>query len=211
MELSNFILEEGNEGYFDPNRMYMKHSEMHYKVLVKIVDLESGMREVNAYRDLPYSPLLDFEVVEDGVKLMFYRQPGERLSVLLQDKNEVGRLSEHLGDILFSLTNFLTTMHENGVYHGDIRPENILIDENYTAILVNFGKSSLFDNVDFINDYSEYIAPEIVLGGTVDPRLADVFSLGRSLEKIQLASDSPQYEYVDRIAQMTSVIPENRV
>lgn len=45
----------------------------------------------------------------------------------------------HIKLIIFSLLNSLKCLHENGIVHGDLKPTNIIINEDYS---VKFGEFS---------------------------------------------------------------------
>ena len=73
-----------------------------------------------------------------------------------------------------------------GIIHGDVKPENILFDENGSAKLVDFGLASSVqgsgdDNAIWGTPY--YIAPEKVLRHKPDGR-SDIYSLGATLYHI---------------------------
>ena len=70
-----------------------------------------------------------------------------------------------------------------GLIHGDVKPENILFDENYRAKLVDFGIASALSadvNAKEIWGTPYYIAPEKARGKKADIR-SDLYSLGATL------------------------------
>jgi serine/threonine protein kinase len=48
--------------------------------------------------------------------------------------------------ILLTIADAVNYLHINGVVHGDIKPENILISEEFTLKLCDFGFARLIQN-----------------------------------------------------------------
>ena len=69
---------------------------------------------------------------------------------------------------------------DQGFVHGDIKPENILLDANGNAKLVDFGLAGMQKDTDEIWGTPYYIAPEKVRQEGVDFR-ADMYNLGGTL------------------------------
>ena len=70
---------------------------------------------------------------------------------------------------------------ELGLLHGDVKPENILLDEKGNAKLVDFGLASMADSGEGgVWGTPYYIAPEKVTGKKPDER-SDLYSLGATL------------------------------
>jgi hypothetical protein len=74
----------------------------------------------------------------------------------------------------------LQCANDQGCVHGDVKPENILLDANGNAKLVDFGLAGMQKNTDEIWGTPYYISPEKVKKEPIDFR-ADMYSLGGTL------------------------------
>ena len=91
----------------------------------------------------------------------------------LRDVAESGALTpEAAADVVSQVGAALAAAHRQGVAHGDLKPENVLIDADGHAYLADFGMSWSNGGAD------GFVAPE-QLAGAEASTLADVFSLGR--------------------------------
>jgi serine/threonine protein kinase len=74
----------------------------------------------------------------------------------------------------------LEYLHANGVVHGDIKPQNIIVDSSETVTLIDFGVSSdtlMYTTIKAIVGTRPYIAPEVLKN--MDIKLAnDIWSFG---------------------------------
>ena len=81
-------------------------------------------------------------------------------------------------------------MHEQGVVHCDLRPENILLCCDHTLRVMNFGFSSpptparhALGQAASLFRTSQYLAPELVEHGLIDAR-TDIYGLGAILYEL---------------------------
>lgn len=86
-----------------------------------------------------------------------------------------------LSQIIIQICNALEYAHDRKIVHRDIKPANIMVTENYTAKVMDYGiarvDSSSMTKTGIAMGTPNYISPEQLQGKSVDHR-ADLFSLG---------------------------------
>jgi CheY-like chemotaxis protein len=81
------------------------------------------------------------------------------------------------------LADSLAVAHEQGVIHRDIKPQNLLLDDEGVLKVMDFGVSRLANRVSELTDVGvvvgtpTYMSPEQLLGETVDVR-SDLYAVG---------------------------------
>jgi len=86
------------------------------------------------------------------------------------------------------LAYILDSLHCQQIVHGDIKPDNIMILEDDSVVLIDFG--SAFRHEDSMSFSPTYVAPERLLDyPRVDYR-SDLYSLGRVMEEVLDVYDS---------------------
>ncbi|WMT17901.1 Stk1 family PASTA domain-containing Ser/Thr kinase [Parageobacillus toebii] len=84
--------------------------------------------------------------------------------------------------IMEQLTSAIAHAHENGVIHRDIKPQNILIDENGDVKVTDFGiavarSSTTITQTNSVLGSVHYLSPEQARGGIATEK-SDIYSLG---------------------------------
>lgn len=109
-----------------------------------------------------------------------------RGSTLKERLHQQGPLSlPELVRLAQELSSALDYIHSHGVVHRDVKPENIMMQPEGSAKLMDFGVAQLlsFEDLTSLGGFHgspAYMAPEQVAGGLVDAR-TDVYSLGITL------------------------------
>jgi nucleotide-binding universal stress UspA family protein len=107
--------------------------------------------------------------------------PGRSIKTLLE---RTPLPATEIADIGAKVALALHDLHQQNVFHLDLKPSNIILRDNGGAALIDFGLSHHALLPDLIGEEIEgpvgtspYIAPEQVLGDRGDPR-SDIFALG---------------------------------
>jgi len=75
----------------------------------------------------------------------------------------------------------LTYLHENNIIHGDIKPQNILVHENGTVKIADFGISKRFGVGEVqlgTAGTPAFMCPELCAGKSCDGKKADIYATG---------------------------------
>jgi serine/threonine protein kinase/Tfp pilus assembly protein PilF len=125
--------------------------------------------------------------------------------------DETGRIA-----LLLKVCEAVQHAHQNNVVHGDIKPANILVTEDGTPKLLDFGIARILDasssdapTVAWRGMTPEYASPEQI-GGDPITAASDVYSLGAVLREL-LAGSAPLKGDLDKIVSMAlRAEPERR-
>ena len=130
---------------------------------------------------------------EDSFMVMEYVR-GKTLRDVIADR---GPLPAHqAARIVSQVAAALDAAHEAGVIHCDVKPANVILDEQGTAKLTDFGiaRAARGPREHELIGTARYIAPERVEGHAPTER-SDVFSLG--LVAYELLAGRPAYEEME--------------
>ncbi len=131
----------------------------------------------------------------DGIKFITMEYiEGRDLKSLMTEK---GKLSfEETARIIEQVCLALEAAHAEGVVHRDLKPQNIMLDKQGKAAVMDFGiarsmESDGMTQTGVLVGTPDYMSPEQVMGEHVDAR-SDLFTLGVIL--YELLTGSPPYK-----------------
>lgn len=166
-------------------------------------EYESGPDSVRRLADLVDEPdtnipmtgenTLPFDVPTPAEQRPIGIKPSEVELAALNRQERIGRLK----DAMLQLTEALAYIHGHGLIHRDLKPTNVMVDEDRTVRLMDFGLAKyLADDSAVTADGRlvgtfRYMAPEQVLGEQLDAR-TDLYGLGVLL--YELLSGRPPFE-----------------
>ncbi|HEU5065453.1 MAG TPA: protein kinase [Gaiellaceae bacterium] len=113
----------------------------------------------------------------------------------LKDLTRDGPLEVHEAiGLTLQVAHALSFAHERGLVHRDVKPQNVLLNEDGQAKVTDFGIARSLDmqgvtQTGTVLGTSDYIAPEQARGQRVDPK-TDIYSLGAVLYEL-LVGDVP--------------------
>lgn len=111
---------------------------------------------------------------------------GPTLEQLMDKHKAAGQIMdyEHAAWILARLVNALSYIHRHGVVHGDLKPQNVIIQENsHLVVMVDFGLASIKPTKSSGNKgYTDVFAPpeQRVAGNPLIPQ-TDFYALGKTI------------------------------
>lgn len=123
-------------------------------------------------------PLFDYWRDPQGAYLVMRYVRGGSMSHILKQRTFI---LDEVERFLDEITGALAVAHRGGVVHLDLKPDNILFDDDYNAYLTDFGiaKGASGDDGDdrHISGTIAYAAPEQIQGYAPTPQV-DIYSLG---------------------------------
>lgn len=117
----------------------------------------------------------------------------------LAEHVRVGTLNEkQIKNVLIDLCDGLNYMHQRGIIHCDLKPENIIITANDLRVkIIDIGlpETEYKTDRELLIKENEFIAPELIKGEEADQR-SDVYSLGKIIEFIIERDMMRQFSHV---------------
>lgn len=167
------------------NKQYLAVKVMRPSLLARARMRERFRRETDLVARLRHENILPILFTGESTGLVYYAMPrirGHTLSWLI--KRDGALPIPQSVAIIGTLAKALAYAHGQDIVHRDVKPANILIEENWHLSIVDFGiakaltaKGKGISITGEIVGSAEYMSPERVQGDAVDHR-ADIYSLG---------------------------------
>lgn len=159
-------------------------------VAVKVMsryDMESRgvlnkiQREISVMQRLSHENIVKcIEVITDGdliYVVLEWCSDGDLLSWIMDGRI---RNVDHAKSLFVQVLNGVRYLHENGVAHGDLKPENVMVNIDGTVKLTDFGYChvSRWAGNDEKSGTLFYASPELLVNGFFDTFKSDIWALG---------------------------------
>jgi serine/threonine-protein kinase len=158
-------------------------------------------REANLLMSLTDPHLVrvyDYGIEEDRHYLVMEYIGGRTLKAIIKEEGPLA--VDRAMDIAQQVAEGLSVIHQQGVVHRDIKPQNLMVQTDGTVKVMDFGIARMADlsaltQSGFLVGTPHYISPEQAMGQRVDHR-SDIYSLGVVLYemlmgKVLFDGDSP--------------------
>lgn len=167
---------------------------VHEEVIIKILDpkiaLDEGMikrfiHELRYARKVTHENVIriyDFITLGSAYAISMEYFPSHNLADELRSGQPLN--INHGVKVVWEICRGIAAAHQAGIVHRDMKPPNILIDENRVVKIVDFGvaavtsdMSTRLTRIGTVLGTPTYMAPEQVRSRTIDAR-TDIYSLG---------------------------------
>ena len=212
----------------DPNYSYaikyMKIGKPNTKeILVQSLERESILQKLNHSNILRIYQINSEGIYEknvDGeakIPVVYAIMQLARSGDLFDFVASSGGLSEPVARFYFcQIINALEYIHSLGIAHRDMKPENVLLDQNYNGLLTDFGLSKSLSEVGFTTQdpidkvgTERCMSPELYGGAVHSPIKDDLFALGYLL--FMLVARHPPFMSASLMNEYYKLLKENKV
>ena len=200
-------LGQGNYGIVV--KMKSKLDNLYYavkRIYKEDLNKKNFTRETEILKKLNHENIINFygyfEEIDSYFLVFEYAQNGSLNDYIQKYKSQFNSNQEippfkedFVIKIFKDILNGLKYLHNKNILHRDIKPDNILLDENMTAKITDFGISAIYlnknNNINFnerntlvmhntIIGHKDFIPPELINGDKYDFKI-DIFSLGLTI------------------------------
>ncbi len=197
-----------------------KFKETQDKLVQKTMKRELAMLQM-----LRHENVVEFQesFVSKGNFFLVFEYVEKNLLEVLEESPH-GLSPKLIRSLVYQMCKAVAYLHKNNMIHRDVKPENLLIDENLNLKLCDFGfarKVKLNKNNNNIDTMTDYVAtrwyrsPELLLSGGIYGPEVDYWAIGCIMG--ELADGNPMFPGEDEVDQLDCIIkilgnlPENLV
>ena len=191
-----------------------------YVAIKKFKEIEDKLvqktmkRELKMLQMLKHDNVVDFQeafIYKGNLFLVFEYVEKNLLEVL--EKSPEGLNRKLIRSFVFQMCKAVHYLHINNMIHRDVKPENLLIDENMQLKLCDFGfarKITLDEknnNIDAMTDYVAtrwYRSPELLLSNGIYGPEVDYWAIGCIMG--ELADGNPMFPGENEVDQLECII-----
>ena len=191
-----------------------------YVAIKKFKEIEDKLvqktmkRELKMLQMLKHDNVVDFQeafIYKGNLFLVFEYVEKNLLEVL--EKSPEGLNPKLIRSFAFQMCKAVHYLHINNMIHRDVKPENLLIDENMQLKLCDFGfarKITLDEknnNIDAMTDYVAtrwYRSPELLLSNGIYGPEVDYWAIGCIMG--ELADGNPMFPGENEVDQLECII-----
>ena len=186
-----------------------KFKETEDKLVQKTMKRELAMLQM-----LKHENIVEFQeaFVNKGDFFLVFEYVEKNLLEVLEESPD-GLSPELIRSFVFQMCKAVSYLHKNNMIHRDVKPENLLIDENLNLKLCDFGFARKIklnkqnNNVDTMTDYVAtrwYRSPELLLSGGIYGPEVDYWAIGCIMG--ELADGNPMFPGENEVDQLDCII-----
>ena len=156
------------------------------------VRFQTEARALASVRDRGVVEVYDFGCTSGGyLYLLLEYEGGGDLRGWIRNRQQAVTAEEALG-IGSSIAGGLAAAHRKGIIHGDIKPDNIFLDEEGHLKVGDFGLAGTAGVSTATHHTPGYTAPEILAGNRQTTPQTDVYAIGATIFELLLNSTPPE-------------------
>ena len=186
-----------------------KFKETEDKLVQKTMKRELAMLQM-----LRHENVVEFQeaFVSKGNFFLVFEYVEKNLLEVLEESPK-GLSPKLIRSFVFQMCKAVSYLHKNNMIHRDVKPENLLIDENFNLKLCDFGFARKIklnrqnNNVDTMTDYVAtrwYRSPELLLSGGIYGPEVDYWAIGCIMG--ELADGNPMFPGENEVDQLECII-----
>ena len=171
-------------------------------------------RELAMLQMLRHENVVEFQeaFVSKGNFFLVFEYVEKNLLEVLEESPK-GLSPKLIRSFVFQMCKAVSYLHKNNMIHRDVKPENLLIDENLNLKLCDFGFARKIklnkqnNNVDTMTDYVAtrwYRSPELLLSGGIYGPEVDYWAIGCIMG--ELADGNPMFPGENEVDQLDCII-----